>query len=235
MQKQIKIYSFEQRSPEWYKVREGKITSTKGKSVLGLITHAKTKQAIDNLAMKLAIESVHGMIESDYVDFDMQRGIDMEPSAFAMLQDKLAMDFIDVSQIGFAEYSEHIGSSLDAICSNNRCAEFKCPAPEKFFKLRLTNEIEEDYYKQCQHHMLATNTNGAYHVNYCVHMGKEYGLIQLINRDEAMIALMKERYEMVIEKKLQYIDILINQPDIILPTEKMLTIHDQNITIHNKI
>jgi len=95
MQPQIKIYDFDQRSPEWYKIREGKVTGTSVVNILGKADVQKTKDAIDNLAMKLAIEVVFGMIESDYVDFDMQRGIDLEPSAIGLLADILSEDFIN--------------------------------------------------------------------------------------------------------------------------------------------
>jgi putative phage-type endonuclease len=205
-----KLYYFEQRSPEWYKIREGKITASHIVNILGLITLAKTKDAIDNLAMKLAIESVYGMIEDNFVNFEMQRGIDNEPLAFDKLSEYLASDFIELNKIGFAEYNKHIGASPDGKASNNYNVETKCPNVGNYFKYVLTGEIDPKHYAQMQHQMMCTNTDATYYVNYCIHNAKEYCTIKVVNRDEKMIELIKTRCDLVIDSKLKYIDILNN-------------------------
>lgn len=208
MSQQITIYTYEQRSPEWYAVRQGKITASDINNILGKETLATTKNAIDNLAQSLAIESVHGITEDTFVSFDMQRGIDMEPSAFEVLKTYLGEQFIDLVQIGFAELNEHIGASPDGLANNNKTAEIKCPNAKNYFKYVINGEINPKHYAQMQHQMLCTGTDGAYYVNYCVHMAKEYSTIRLVKRDEAMIGLIKSRCEDVIALKLKYIDIL---------------------------
>lgn len=224
-----KLHYIEQRSPEWYHIREGKITGTKVTSILGKLSLAKTQQAIDNLAMKLAIESVHGMIESDYISFDMQRGIDNEPNAIELLTTELGKEFIDVTLVGFAEYSEHIGASPDAICSNNHSAQVKCPNTENYFKLILSGQMEQSHYYQIQHEILCTGSDGAYYLNYCVHKGEEFSMIKHIGRDESTIKLILERCDIVTEKKLVYIDKL-------KQTEKIFfTIHDTKVIVHDSI
>jgi putative phage-type endonuclease len=227
MHQEIKIYTYEQRSPEWYEVREGKITASPIANILGSIGNAKTKEAIQNLAMKLAIESVHGMIEDNYINFDMQRGIDNEPSAFAMLEDHLGREFINVSKIGFVELSEHIGASPDGITDNNRNVEIKCPSPENYFKHILRGQIPDKYYAQMQHQMFCSNTEATYFVNYCVHRAKEYVNIEIVQRDDVMIELIKSRCEMVIESKLNYIDMLVSKTPI--------QIHDTNVVLHDEV
>lgn len=130
------IHNVEQRSPEWYMLREGKITASTITNILGKESLVTTQKAIKNISMKLAIEAVHGMIENDYVSFDMQRGIDQEPSAFNLLSDILAKDFIQLNKVGFVTYSEHIGCSPDGIASNNSNAEIKCPNAENFLSYK---------------------------------------------------------------------------------------------------
>lgn len=227
MPQEIKIYTYEQRSPEWYQVREGKITASPISNILGSLGHAKTKEAIENLAMKLAIESVHGMIEDNYVNFDMQRGIDNEPSAFSKLEDYLAGEFISINKIGFVEYSAHIGASPDGICDNNFNVEIKCPTPENYFKHILRGNIPPKYYAQMQHQMLCSNTDATYFVNYCVHRAKEYAKIEVVNRDNKMIDLILERCELVIKSKLEYIEKL--------TSKQPITIHDAGVVIHDSI
>lgn len=206
MQKQIKLYDFEQRSPEWYKIREGKITASPIINILGKLTTQKCLDAIDNLALKLAIESKIGCIENDFVSFDMQRGIDLEPSALNKLADILSLEFVDVSKVGFAEYNEHIGASPDGLCSNNSTIEIKCPTIDKVFKMALKDEIDEKYIAQMQMQMLCTDTDSCYFFAYAVHMGNEYFYKKNIQRDEVLISLIKERCELVIEKKNQYLE-----------------------------
>ncbi len=205
MQKEIKLYEFEQRSPEWYKIREAKITASPIINILGKLTTQKCLDAIDNLALKLAIESKIGCIENDFVSFDMQRGIDLEPSALNKLADILSLEFIEVSKVGFAEYNEHVGASPDGLCSNNHCIEIKCPTIDKVFKMTLKDEIEDKYIAQMQMQMMCTDTDYCYFFAYAVHMGNEYYFKKIIQRDEAMIDLIKERCELVIAKKLDYI------------------------------
>lgn len=235
MQQQIKIYDFEQRSPEWYQIREGKITASGIINILGKDTLATTKGAIDNLAIKLATEQVFGMIENDFVSFDMQRGIDMEPSAIGLLADILATEFIDISKVGFIEHSEHIGCSPDGLASNNFTAESKCPNPENFFKLCITREIDRKHYAQVQHQIFCKDAAGGYYINYCVHRGKEYHILDVIERDEPMQALIKSRCEDVIEKKLRHIPILEEMKHSKGITPIHIQLHDQTTTVHEII
>lgn len=137
----MQVYNFEQRSPEWYKIREGKLTASKITNVLGSLSTAKCASAIDNKAMVMAIESVHGMIETDYINFDMQRGIDQEPSAHALLSEILFKEFLTLKKAGFVEVNEHIGCSPDGIIEGlNVPTEIKCPDTENFFKLVLSQK-----------------------------------------------------------------------------------------------
>jgi putative phage-type endonuclease len=210
------IHKFEQRSQQWYDVRLGKITSTSISNVLGDINLKKTKQAIENLAINLAIEEMHKVCENDFVTTDMQRGIDHEPMAYTLVESYLSEQFIELEKIGFIEYSKHIGCSPDAKASNNYNVEIKCPSVKKFFKLTLTKEIDNDYYAQMQHQMMCGSFDATYFVNYLIYNGQEYSLIMVVDRDEKQIDLIKERCEIVIEKKLKYIETLKSNGNIIL-------------------
>lgn len=156
--------------------------------------------------MKLAIESVYGMIEEDYINFDMQRGIDLEPSALNRISDILGEEFIFVSKVGFIEYNEHIGSSPDGVCSNKRLVEIKCPKIETFMKLVITDEIDEKHITQMQHQMMCSGMDAVYYMAYCVHQGNEMEYIRVIERDEDYITAMNDRCETIIYLKMQYIE-----------------------------
>ena len=202
------VYNFEQRTPEWYKVREGKITASNILSILGKESLAKTQQAIDNMAMELAIESVHGMIEDTCTSFDMQRGIDLEQFAYEHLSEQLQLDFLELTKVGFIEHSEHIGSSPDGYIKGVLVAEIKAPTAKNFFKLTLTNEVDEKHIAQMQHQMFCAEVDKAIYYPFCIHNSRPFSYRKDFNRDEAMIKLIKERCDIVTEKKLQYIETL---------------------------
>ena len=200
-----KIHDFEQRSPEWYQIRESRITGTSVKSILGDIKLKKTKDAINNIAMIKSSEIVFGMTETDYINFDMQRGIYQEPSAFRLFQNILSKDFIEVKKVGFISFGEYIGVSPDGITSDNKGLEIKCPNVENFSKLVITDEIDESHYKQMQLGMLVTGFKSWHYFAYCVVNGKELYYHREIERDESMIDLMIERIGDVVLKIGEYI------------------------------
>ena len=210
MSQRIIHNNIEQRSPEWYKLREGRITGTSVSSILGKITLQKTLDAIDNLAIEKAIEHVHGMIENDFISFDMQRGIDNEPSAFASLEEQLGEQFITLEKVGFVSLGEHVGYSPDGLASNKYGAEIKCHNALNYFKYVLKGVINPVYYAQMQHGMYCLDVEHFYFFNYCVHMGKEYTNTTIVDRDEEMIKTIQERIEIVTEKKLLYIERLLS-------------------------
>jgi hypothetical protein len=208
---EYKIHNFEQRSPEWYRIREGKITASDISKILGKLSLQKTVDAIENKAAELAIESVHGMIEDDYISFDMRRGIDLEPSAFNLLSEILSQEFIELEKVGFVEVNENVGCSPDAVmCGLNVPCEIKCPNVANFFKLVINQTISPTYYDQIQQQIRCLNAPYGLFFAYCLHRNQEFYYMQKIERNEDRIKLIIERENIVIEKKNHYIEKLKN-------------------------
>lgn len=198
----------EQRSVEWYKERLGRFTASEITRLLGKLTTQKGQDAFDSYCMEKASESVFGMVEDDYVSFDMQRGIDLEPYAFDKFKELMSEEFISVEKSEFICYGNHAGSSPDAKVNSKDTLEIKCPTPSNFFKLSLTKEVPEKHYAQMQMQMLCLDSTKGYYFNYCTHLGNEYHFTIIVERDEAIIQLIKERIEMAIVKKAHYVDCL---------------------------
>ena len=131
--------------------------------------------------------------EEDFVSFDMQRGVDLEPLAFELFKDKKELEFISVNNCGFFSYKEHAGASPDAVCSNGWNFETKSPRMKTFNELISTNEVDSKYYAQMQYQMMCNDAKGCYFFNYLLHNGNEYSHEIEVLRDEEMIALFKER------------------------------------------
>lgn len=197
----------EQRSQEWHKQRYGRFTASEIYKILGIRGLGETGKSY---AIDKAIEQLYGEMEENFVSYDMQRGIENEPLAFAKFKELKELDFLEVENCGFFEFEENAGASPDGLVSDNAILEIKCPKSSNFFKLVATNEIDSKYYAQMQMQMLATNRNKAYFFNYLVHEGVEYHHEIIVERDEVMIEKIKERLKEVIEIKLDYINKLNN-------------------------
>ena len=148
----------------------------------------------ETYAFELACEIVNGRnMDDDFVSFDMQRGIDLEPYAFEKFSELAAEDFLKVSQCGFFELDENTGGSPDGIVSDNSVLEIKCPKPNKFFRLVADNNIDQCYIDQMQHQMLVTGSIQAYFFNFCIYNGDPLYHQILVKRDQKRIDLMIER------------------------------------------
>ena len=192
-----------QRSAEWYNQRLGKFSASEIHKLLGVRGLGETGKSY---AIEKAIEQLYGDFEEPFISFDMQQGIETEPLAFAKFQELKGLEFLQVSNCGFFEYCEHSGASPDGLVSDNAILEIKCPKSTTFFKLVATNEIDAKYYAQMQMQMLATDAIKGYFFNYLIHEGKEYWHEITVQRDEVMIAKIKDRLQEVIEIKNEYIN-----------------------------
>jgi len=199
-----------QRSEEWFEMRKGRFTSSEIYKLLGIKGLGLTGESY---IFDKAIESVYGLYtENDFITFDMQRGIDLEPLAFAKFKELKSLDFIDVQECLFFPYGEHSGSSPDGLVGDDAILEIKCPKRTKFFRIVANgyDEIDKQYIAQMQHQMMCTNSNKAHFFNYLIDNGKEYWHEIIIERDEKMIELMKKRIDIAIELKKEYIKKILN-------------------------
>lgn len=193
-----------QRSSQWYQDRLGRFTASQADRLVGKEGLVKTREAIKAYAMEKAAEMYFGIIEDDFLSFDMQRGIDIEPLAFAKYSELRAMDFVTVQQVGFFTYGDHAGASPDGLTSEPRNLEMKCPAITTFSKFAMTGEINPKYYAQMQMQMMCASVEVTDFFNYCVHNGNEYHLTIEVPRDEAMVKLLQDRIEYAASLKLEY-------------------------------
>jgi exodeoxyribonuclease (lambda-induced) len=195
--------NIEQRTAEWHEQRKGRFTASEIVKLLGVRGLGETGKSY---AIDKAIEQLYGEMEETFTSYDMQRGIELEPLAFAKFADTKELEFIDVKTCGFFEFGENAGASPDGLVGEDAILEIKCPRSTTFFELVATNEVDKKYYAQMQMQMLATNRNRAYFFNYLVHEGKEYWHEILVERDEVMCELIKNRILEATEIKSKYIN-----------------------------
>lgn len=193
----------EQRSQTWYKERYGKFTASKIIDLLGIKGLGLTGETY---AVERAIEQLFGEVEEGFTSKDMQRGIDLEPTAFAKFVE--VHPNLKVQNCSFFAYGEHAGASPDGLVDDDAILEIKCPKGKKFFRLVAEENIDKIYIAQMQMQMLATGRNKAYFFNYLELDDKVYHHTIIVERDEAMIDLIKERLDEAIAIKKSYMELI---------------------------
>jgi len=192
-----------QRIDEWYNERLGKFTASEIYKLMGKQGLGETGKTY---AFEKAIEELFGTLEENFVSYDMERGIELEPLAFNKFKELKSLDFIEVSKCGFIELNENAGASPDGLVSYDAILEIKCPRPNTFFKLVAEGEIDKKYMYQMQMQMMSTNRIKAHFFNYIVFEGIEYWHEIIINRDESICDLIWDRIIEAEEIKKEYIN-----------------------------
>lgn len=122
------IHTMPQRSDEWWAVRCGKITA----SNFVTMANSKTKTTLDTLCYKTAAEKITGVpIESPYTNDAMEAGVALEDTARQVYE---LATLVHVQQVGFVEFSEHLGCSPDGLVGEDGGVEIKCPMPHTHLK-----------------------------------------------------------------------------------------------------
>lgn len=133
----MKQHQIEQRSPEWYQLRKGKITGTGLKSLMGT-PKAKEDYFYEVLAEKLTV----GI--DDESENPMERGLRLEDEAIATFEFETGKK---VEKIGFCESDDQseIANSPDGLIGENEAIEVKCLGGKNHVKFWLTNELPTEY------------------------------------------------------------------------------------------
>ena len=181
----MKIYNFEQRTDEWYAIRRGKMSASNAETIIA------NGKGLETYIYNLMAEYYSSAEKENYINADMQRGIDLEPEA------KIEFQFytgLDIKEVGCVELNDYILASPDGLIGNDGLIEIKCPNDSVYFKLLLSNNIKPEYIAQMQMQMYVTDRQYCYFVSYNPNFEKSL-YIKKINRDEEMIDKLKKGLE----------------------------------------
>jgi hypothetical protein len=120
------VIDVEQRSAEWFAARLGRLTGSRAADMLATIKTGEAAARRD-LRTQLVVERLTGRLqENGYVNFEMARGIELEPTALAAYE---AASGQLVRRTGFLAHNELMaGCSLDGDIDDFReILELKCP------------------------------------------------------------------------------------------------------------
>lgn len=154
-----------QRSAEWFQLRIGRLT---GSAAQALVEERKRGtgelKARADLRRRLMCERITGLsAENTYVSQAMQRGVDLEPYAFAAYEGELG---VVANRVGFICHdSLKAGCSPDGYVGDfEGLIELKCPTSTYHLAYLMGGTLPEEYRGQCLHALWLT---GAQWIDFC--------------------------------------------------------------------
>ena len=151
----IKIHTMEQGTPEWYAIRQLKLTASNataiGNNGAGLRTY------VDNI-----IVSYIGYKKS-FSGAEMERGHELEPIGRAKYEFEKG---VDVVEVGFIEYNQYVGYSPDGLVGEDGLIEHKARNDEKHLALLMTGKVDSATIWQMNMGMLISNRKWCDFISY---------------------------------------------------------------------
>jgi len=177
----------EQRTPEWFAARLGKVTASKVADVI-----AKTKTGYstsrENYMAQLVCERMTGTQAESFNNAFMQWGTDQEPLARAAYE--AATDVL-VDETGFVIHPTiaEAGASPDGLVGLFGLIEIKCPMTATHIETLLSEKVPAKYITQMQWQMACTGRQWCDFVSFDPRMPE--GLQIFIKRVEYHDSLVK--------------------------------------------
>ena len=152
----------DQRSPEWFQARAGRLTGSRAADMLSKIKTGESAARRD-YRLQLVCERLTNQPQEDgFVNAAMQRGIDMEPFARAAYESKTGNVAV---QTGFLRHITHqAGCSLDGHVQRQRSVnawgnqfagivELKCPKSATHLRYLREGVLPKEYVPQVTHNL----------------------------------------------------------------------------------
>jgi len=158
--------TLEQRSEEWFKAREKKMTASNAQAI------GNAGKGMDTYIYKLMASYYSTRVSEGFDNEHTQRGVELEPIARDIYELETG---VITEEVGFIEYSEFVGGSPDGLVSDNGIIEVKCLDDTKHFKVLLHGEkaIDSAYKWQMQMLIFITGREWCDYVGYNPNFGND--------------------------------------------------------------
>lgn len=149
------VITAEQRSPEWFAARAGRLTGSRAADAVDFLKSGKESAARRDYRFQIVAECLSGLPEDDgtgFVNAAMQRGTEKEPDllgAYEIVTGRVAR------KSGFLAHNTiRAGCSLDAHVGNFvGIVEGKCPKTATHLKYLREGVVPEQYSPQILHNL----------------------------------------------------------------------------------
>ena len=182
----------EQRTPEWFAERLGKITASRIADVVGKTKSGSYGAARKNYMAELLCQRLTGQQEEKFTSAAMQHGTDTEPAARAMYMLETGED---VTETGFIHHPsiDMSGASPDGLVGEDGLIEIKCPNTATHLEFLQSRKPKHEYLLQMQWQMACTGRQWCDFVSYDDRLPEKlaYRCIR-VPRDDKLIAELEE-------------------------------------------
>lgn len=187
------VINAEQRSPEWFAARLGRLTGSVAKDMLATIKTGEAAARRD-LRTRLIVERLTQQLQEDgFVSKDMQRGIDCEPAAFAAYE---AHTGHVVRRTGFLAHTTlMLGCSLDGDVDDfTGIVELKCPKSATHLRYWQEQSCPPEHAAQITHNLWISGAQWCDFASFDDRLPADMQLVVVrVPRDEAAISLYSEK------------------------------------------
>lgn len=180
-----------QRSQEWFEARIGKVTASKVADVIATIKTGESA-ARKNYRVQLVCERLTGKVADQFVNDHMMRGIELEPVARSVYEQKTG-EF--VQEVGFVLHHSvaDAGASPDGLVGKDGMIEIKCPSALNHVETIMSGEMPSKYKPQVQWQMACCGKDWVDFVSYNQDMPENLQLfVTRVYRDNEYIAMLEE-------------------------------------------
>ena len=184
----------EQRTPEWYAARVGKVTASR---VADLMAKTKTGYGASrgNYMAELLCERLTGEQAERFTNAEMQRGTDLEPQARAAYA---FIHSVQVNECGFVAHPviSAFGASPDGLIGDIGLVKIKCPNTATHVDYLLSQTVPGKYETQMQAQMACTGRAWCDFVSFDPRLPDDLQLfVKRVHRDKEAIATMEKEIE----------------------------------------
>jgi putative phage-type endonuclease len=177
----------EQRTPEWFEQRLGKVTASCIYKVMAKLRDGKPGADRANYAAQLVTERLTGAVAESYSNAAMQWGTETEPQARAMYAFQTGES---VEETGFVPHPEieMSGASPDGLVGSLGLVEIKCPNSATHIATLTGAGLDRKYLLQMQWQIACTEREWCDFASFDPRLPTEMQLhVERVKRDDALI------------------------------------------------
>lgn len=197
----------EQRSPEWFQIRKGKITSSEVYKIMG-------EKGLSETAKTYLLEKVceyFGGVTEPATGRPLEWGTELEPIAIEYYQE---VTNIQVEKASFMVVDEYYGGSPDGLIQPDGIIEVKCPykSANHFKHGQITSpatfkKIAPNYYYQCISNMICAQAEWCDFISFDPRVTPDFRMyIYRLYKDPEEEVLMRERLILAVNYMLELKD-----------------------------
>ncbi|HEY6019552.1 MAG TPA: YqaJ viral recombinase family protein [Candidatus Paceibacterota bacterium] len=198
----------EQRSPEWFALRRGKVTASRVGDILATLRNGSWAASRKNYAAQLVTERLMGKDPEPFMNEAIQWGIDQEPHAKLAYTNKTGLEVVDVHFVNHPRLVD-AGASPDGFVGEDGLLEIKCPTTATHIETLLGSDLKEQYRLQMLWQMACTGRQWCDFVSFDPRLPEEMSLyIRRYERDEKEIAHVENEIEAFLHEVQNTVDAL---------------------------